>query len=68
MQYLSTSDYVVISFIFMLWRVTMYLAPMQPLIREWEAFGVTVVLHCGALVAMYFMWYRHLPTAAVGHP
>lgn len=47
----------------MLWQVTMYLAPMQALIRLWEAFGITLALHIGAFVATYFTWYRHLPGA-----
>jgi hypothetical protein len=45
----------------MVWQVTMYLAPMLALIRSWMAFGITATLHMVSLVAMYFMWYRHLP-------
>jgi hypothetical protein len=55
MQYLSTSDYVTIALYFAL------LIGMQALIRSWSAFGITIALHCVSLIAMYFVWYRHLP-------
>jgi hypothetical protein len=55
MQYLSTSDYVIIAL------YAAVLIGMQALIRSWSALGITVALHSISLIAMYFVGYKHLP-------
>ena len=45
----------------MVWQVTMYLIPMQILIRTWPELSVSLLLHVVGLAGMYFLWYRHLP-------
>jgi hypothetical protein len=55
MQYLSTSDYAIIAL------YVAVLIGMQALIRSWSASGITVALHSISIIAMYLVWYRHLP-------
>ncbi|MBC8343070.1 MAG: sodium:solute symporter [Bacteroidetes bacterium] len=47
----------------MLWQVTLFLMPLQMLIRSWNAFYVTLPLFCIGLTGMYIFWYSKLPPA-----
>jgi len=43
------------------WMVTMYLLPMQLIIKQYAAFAVTLALFLTSLVGMYRFWYKNLP-------
>jgi SSS family solute:Na+ symporter len=43
------------------WQVTIFLLPMQLIIRSWNAFFVTLVIFAVSLVGLYFFWYKKLP-------
>ena len=43
------------------WMVTMYLLPMQLIIKQYTAFAVTLVLFLTSLVGMYRFWFANLP-------
>jgi len=45
------------------WQVTLFLLPMQLIIRSWNAFFVTLVIFSISLLGLYFFWYRQLPEA-----
>ena len=45
------------------WQVTLFLLPMQLIIRSWNAFFITLVIFAISLVGLYFFWYRQLPEA-----
>jgi hypothetical protein len=45
------------------WQVTLFLLPMQLIIRSWNAFFITLVIFAVSLVGLYFFWYRQLPEA-----
>jgi len=44
-----------------LWQVTLYLLPMQLLIRTFSAFWATLAIFIAAGAGIYFVWYRNLP-------
>lgn len=46
-----------------IWQVTLFLLPMQLIIRSWNAFFITLVIFSISLVGLYFFWYRQLPEA-----
>jgi len=43
------------------WQVTIFLLPMQLIIRSWNAFFITLVIFAVSLVGLYFFWYKKLP-------
>ena len=45
----------------LLWQVCMFILPMQAVIGAWNAFYPTLVVWIGCGVAMYLIWFRHLP-------
>jgi Na+/proline symporter len=45
------------------WQVTLFLLPMQLIIRSWNAFFITLLIFVISLVGLYFFWYRQLPEA-----
>jgi len=45
------------------WQVTLFLLPMQLIIRSWNAFFITLVFFAISLVGLYFFWYKQLPEA-----
>lgn len=53
-------DIVTVPFVF-LWQVSMYLMPMQLLIRNFKSFWVTLAIFMFSAGVMYFVWYRNLP-------
>jgi hypothetical protein len=45
----------------LLWQVTMFLLPMQLVIRAWSSFFVTLILFATGLTGVLVIWYRNLP-------
>jgi len=43
------------------WQVTLFLLPMQLIVRSWNAFFITLVIFAISLVGLYFFWYKKLP-------
>jgi len=43
------------------WQVTLFLLPMQLIIRSWHAFFVTLVIFMISLIGLYLFWYKQLP-------
>ena len=50
----------------MLFQVTLFMMPMQMIIKSWGAFGKTLGIWSTCLVLMYFLWYRNLPSDKIG--
>lgn len=47
------------------WHITLFMLPMQLIVRAYEAFWITLVIFCVCLVGMYFFWYKNLPPEPV---
>jgi len=47
----------------MMWQVTLFLLPMQAVIRNWPAFRVTLAIFLVSGAGLYAFWYRKLPPA-----
>jgi len=45
------------------WQITLFLLPMQLVVRNYQAFWTTLPIFLVCLVGMYIFWYRHLPPA-----
>jgi len=45
------------------YQVTLFLMPMQLMLRQWRSFAVTVVIFGGCLWVLYRCWYKRLPPA-----
>ena len=45
------------------WQITLFLMPMQLVIRTWKPFWVTFAIFVVSLAGLYFIWYRNLPPA-----
>jgi hypothetical protein len=45
----------------LVWMVTMYLLPMQLIIKQYEAFAVTLLLFLTSLAGLYKFWFLNLP-------
>ena len=45
------------------WQITLFLLPMQLVVRNFPAFWCTLILFIVCLGGMYLFWYRHLPPA-----
>lgn len=55
-----TNDMIAVPFAFV-WIVTMFLLPLEIIIRNWEALGVTAVIFIISMAGMYKFWYKNLP-------
>ena len=44
----------------MIWQITLFLLPMQFIIRAYDAFWITFTFFATSLVAIYFFWYKKL--------
>lgn len=42
------------------WQITLFLLPMQLLIKSYQAFGITLVIFGVSLVGLYFTWLQHI--------
>ncbi len=47
----------------LVWQVTLFLLPMQLLMREWGEFFTTLPVFLAGCFGLYFVWYRNLPPA-----
>jgi len=47
------------------WMVTLYLLPMQLMIKEFKAAGFTSIVFVGSLIGLYKFWYKKLPPAEI---
>jgi SSS family solute:Na+ symporter len=45
------------------WQITLFLLPMQLVVRNFTAFWCTLPIFLICLGGMYIFWYRHLPPA-----
>lgn len=52
----------------MITQVTLYMLPMQLVIRAWDDFAVTLPIFLVGLAGTYRFWYRHLPPKREGVP
>jgi SSS family solute:Na+ symporter len=50
------------------WQITLFLLPMQAMIRSWTAFGVTLAIFLSCLAGLYVFWYRNLPATQPAAP
>jgi Na+/proline symporter len=53
-----TCDLLSLPFIF-IWMVSMYLLPMQLMIRSYGAFAITLVFFCVGVAGIYRFWYKN---------
>ncbi|MGE5458187.1 MAG: sodium:solute symporter family transporter [Methanococcaceae archaeon] len=44
------------------WQITLFLLPMQLMVKSYYEFFVTLALFIICLTGMYFFWYRNLPS------
>lgn len=44
------------------WQITLFLLPMQLVIKAFGAFWITLAIFVTSLVGMYIFWYRNLPS------
>ncbi|MEN6306967.1 MAG: sodium:solute symporter [Anaerohalosphaeraceae bacterium] len=42
------------------WQITLFLLPMQLLIKSYRSFGITLVIFLVSLGGLYFIWLRHI--------
>ncbi len=47
----------------LLWQITLFLLPMQLIIKTYDAFLWTLPLHLVAVAGLYWFWWRNLPKA-----
>jgi solute:Na+ symporter, SSS family len=47
----------------LLWQTTLFILPMQFILRTWGRLSVTLILFFVGLAGMYVFWYRNLPPA-----
>ncbi len=43
------------------WQVTLFLLPMQLVIKDYKSLAITLVIFLFSMIGMYFFWYRNLP-------
>ena len=43
------------------WQITLFLLPMQLMVRNWQGFWITFAVFAFCLAGMYIFWYRNLP-------
>ena len=55
-----TNDMIAVPFAFV-WIVTMFLIPLEIIIRNWNALGITTVIFLISMVGLYKYWYKNLP-------
>jgi hypothetical protein len=54
------NDLLAIPFV-LVWQVTLFLLPMQLMIRSYAQFQFTVSVFFVSLLGLYWFWYRRLP-------
>ncbi|MDP4197852.1 MAG: sodium:solute symporter, partial [Bacteroidota bacterium] len=45
----------------LIWQISLFLLPMQFMVRSYGEFFITLALCLACLTGMYFFWYRNLP-------
>lgn len=50
------------------WMVSMYLFPMQLLIRQWQSAAVTAAVFAVSSTGLFFFWYKALPDGSAPEP
>ncbi len=43
------------------WQITLFMMPMQLLIKTYKSFFITLSMFIVSLIGMYFLWYKNLP-------
>jgi hypothetical protein len=61
----NRNDMLAVPFV-MATQVSLYMLPMQLVIREWDDFMVTLVIFTAGLLGTYRFWYKNLPPAREG--
>lgn len=56
------SDIIAVPFV-LVWQVTLFLLPMQLIIKSYSSFWMTLPLFLVGVIGMYFYWWRNLPPA-----
>jgi hypothetical protein len=46
----------------LVWQVSLFLLPMQLILKTYSAFMVTFILFVVGLIGLYFFWYKNLPS------
>ena len=49
----------------LLWQITLFLLPMQAMVRSWHEFQVTLAVFLLCSAGMYWFWYRNLPPRVI---
>ena len=47
----------------MVWLITLFFLPMQLMVRDFQAFGITSAIFVISLIGLYKFWYTKLPPA-----
>jgi len=47
----------------LMWQITLFLLPMQAIIRDWRSFAITLAIFLVSLGGMIRLWYKNLPPA-----
>jgi len=47
----------------MVWQVTMFILPMQLVVKSYSAFWMTLPIFLASVAGMYWFWWRNLPPA-----
>ncbi|MGE5432187.1 MAG: sodium:solute symporter family transporter [Syntrophomonadaceae bacterium] len=45
----------------LVWQITLFLLPMQLMVRSYGEFSITLLIFVVCLAGMYWFWYRNLP-------
>jgi Na+/proline symporter len=45
------------------WQITLFLLPMQLMVKSFDSFFITLAIFIASLAGMYWFWYRNLPAA-----
>ena len=45
----------------LIWMVSLYLLPMQLIMKQYNAFSITLIIFLISLVGIYKFWYKNLP-------
>ncbi|MCE5250544.1 sodium:solute symporter [bacterium] len=61
MEHEHRYDIIALPFV-MLWQITLFLLPMQLIIRAYDSFLWTLPVFILSLAGIYFFWYKKLPT------
>jgi hypothetical protein len=46
-----------------MWQITIFLLPMQLIIKSYQAFFITGIIFLASSIGLYLFWYTKLPEA-----